>query len=418
METKREKIHSGIFFTLLVVVTATQPFTWFLNFPVAIALLLNWIAEWDWKRKWSQLDTPKRKVLFSSFIALFLIYMIGILYSSNISEAASDVEYKFWFLVAPLVIFTTPMERLNSERLLLLAKIFILSSILLILTNLSISFHAFTMSKSMYQFIYVHLSHFTHPSYSSLHICTAFILSFFLLFVYRQKNARIWRLICKISLITSPFYIFLLQSKAGLIAFLAVVFMMGLYLINQKRKRKGLSVGYVLACIVVPALLFFIIPEPYNRLKTSVRSLMEERSGEEPANGTMQRVAIWKSACAVVKRNPIFGVGVGDVKTEQIKEYKQRGYTHLAESKHNAHNQYLQTLVGLGLVGLFVLLLYLFVPLSFALKNREVVYTLFLIAVIINLFPESMFERKSGADFIALCNALFCYAFLWRKNSL
>lgn len=416
METKKEKLHSNIFFALLVTMVAAQPFTCLLNLPVAIALLLNWMAEWDWNRKWSQLDTPKRKMFFVSFIALFLIYMIGIFYSTNIPQAASDVEYKLWFLVAPLVIFTTPPARLSPRRLLLLAKVLICSSLLLILVNLAISAHSFIQTKYIYHFLYFRLSHFMHPSYSSLHICTAFILSFFLLFVDKQKNSRIENIICKISLIVFPLYIFLLQSKAGLLAFIIVFFVMGLYILNKKKKRKGLSAAFVLICVVVPLMLLLVVPEPYNRVKTSLKSLIEGRDSEEPADGTMQRVVIWEAACSVAKRNPLFGVGTGDVKPEQIKEYEQRGYTHLVESKHNTHNQYLHTLVGLGLVGLLILLFYLFVPLGFALKQKQIAYALFLIAVIINLFPESMFERKSGTDFIALCNTLCCYAFLWKSR--
>ncbi|MDR2979246.1 MAG: O-antigen ligase family protein [Bacteroidales bacterium] len=406
MENRKEKTHSAIFFTLLLSFLVAQPFTCLLNLPIAIALLLNWIVEGNWKAKWGAIDTVVKKLLFSSSILFFIIHIIGIFYSSDTAIAVSEIEYKIWFLVAPLVIFTVPPDRLNSKRLLLLAQGFILSSLALILLNLSISAYEVSTHHSFYYFTYVWLSHFMHPSYSSMMICTAFIISSQLFFNQQEKLSSMWRIICKIGMIVFPIYIFMLQSKAGWLAFSLVFVLMGIYLINGNRKRYAWTAIFIALLILLPTALFVVIPEPYNRMKPAVKHLLEKRNVDNPTDGTNQRLVVWKSACSVARQHPLFGVGPGDVKEELTKEYAQRGYTHVSEKQFNTHNQYLQTLVGLGTVGLFILSCYLFIPLGYTIKYRRFASLLFFIIVIINLFPESMLERKAGADFIGLGVAL------------
>ena len=38
-----------------------------------------------------------------------------------------------------------------------------------------------------------------------------------------------------------------------------------------------------------------------------------------------ERLIVWKSAMEIIKNHPIFGVGIGDVRTELVKEYIRIG---------------------------------------------------------------------------------------------
>ena len=77
------------------------------------------------------------------------------------------------------------------------------------------------------------------------------------------------------------------------------------------------------------------------------------------------------------------------------------------DSDYNSLNQFLETAVGQGLIGLSVLLFWFIIPFIQAVKRKDMVIISFLIVVGINLLFESMFNRIAGVVFIA-----FFYNFL------
>ena len=72
----------------------------------------------------------------------------------------------------------------------------------------------------------------------------------------------------------------------------------------------------------------------------------------------------------------------------------------------NAHNQYLQTFITLGIGGVIGLLVMLLYPLSHAISNRNLLYAGFIFIFILNIFVESMLETQAGNLFFAFFNAL------------
>ena len=65
----------------------------------------------------------------------------------------------------------------------------------------------------------------------------------------------------------------------------------------------------------------------------------------------------------LIAEKPLFGYGTSDEKEVLLEAYEQEGFYHFAKKKLNAHNQYLQTGIAVGVVGMLVLMLMLFVPL-------------------------------------------------------
>ena len=125
--------------------------------------------------------------------------------------------------------------------------------------------------------------------------------------------------------------------------------------------------------------------------------------------GTSNRIVVWKTSVELIKENPVFGVGTGDVKDVLISRYKKNKITYAYIYKLNAHCQYLQTFVATGAVGFLILILCLFVPAIIAIKNRNIIYLLFLIIFSFNMLVESMLEVQAGVVFYAFFNSLFFY---------
>jgi O-antigen ligase len=159
----------------------------------------------------------------------------------------------------------------------------------------------------------------------------------------------------------------------------------------------------------------FLYLNPVTRMKineafdpNSVIQLDSDQSMERTWGGKALRVAIWKCAWDVVKLNPVWGVGTGDVQDNLQESYRinKFDFAYLYNS-YNAHNQFLETMLALGVIGLLLLLCSFILPLQWAFKNQNGLYLIFIIFIAANCLTESLFERQKGIVFYAFFNALF-----------
>jgi len=399
-EIRQENLYAKLSYHLLLLAVATIPFTHFLMLPIAIALFLVFCIENNWSEKYNILKKSCLTVPFIIFSSLFLLYLIGIIYSKNMSVALSDIECKLWFFVAPLCIF--PL--INKIRLMQwdwLLLIFCLSTLAFALINMVISTVNFADTGDKTAFFYTNASHWQHPSYVAMYSTFSFIIALYFLSIRKIYIHKITRIGLLLSVITLPVYIFLLESKAGLLVFgLLFLIIIGI-LVNIKRRRPLLTIGIFLMIGVVVVSLFKFNIIPYNRIKESVEQF-ENRNFANPYDGTTQRWVIWKTSGAMCVENMPLGVGTGDVKDELCKQYQAKGYTYILERQLNCHNQYLQTWLAIGIVGLIALLTMFVLPLIKSIQKKDILLFFFVILVMLNLLVESMMETRAGANFIPL----------------
>ena len=108
----------------------------------------------------------------------------------------------------------------------------------------------------------------------------------------------------------------------------------------------------------------------------------------------------------IISKHVIFGVGTGDVKDALMESYKEHQDVKILSQKLNAHNQYLQTFISLGIFGLILLLYMLFFPAIRAFRQKDFLFMIFLAIFAVNIMVESMLENQAGVIFYALFNAL------------
>lgn len=80
----------------------------------------------------------------------------------------------------------------------------------------------------------------------------------------------------------------------------------------------------------------------------------------------------------------------------------------------NSHNQYFETIISLGIIGLISLLVYFIVPIFIMIKNKNfsVIYLIFILIISFNAIFEAIFERQDGIIFFNLFNMLLFYSLL------
>jgi O-antigen ligase len=126
----------------------------------------------------------------------------------------------------------------------------------------------------------------------------------------------------------------------------------------------------------------------------------------ETSKSTSDRVEIWKVSFEIIKSNLWFGVGTGDVKDRLIEQYQEKNIEHALEFRLNAHNQYLQTFLTLGLPGIAALVLMLILPMIEAFRRRFYLYFIFLLVFSVNILPESMLEEQAGVVWYTFFNCV------------
>ena len=95
-----------------------------------------------------------------------------------------------------------------------------------------------------------------------------------------------------------------------------------------------------------------------------------------PYSGSEKRLIMWTVSFNIMKKYPN-GVGTGNVEEELVSSLNNLGHVELADEKLNPHNQFLQTGVELGWLGLFVSLIPFLIDVYYSKKyNNQLILLL------------------------------------------
>lgn len=139
-----------------------------------------------------------------------------------------------------------------------------------------------------------------------------------------------------------------------------------------------------------------------NFINTPVDSI--PMSAEE---NTAVRYLVVLQSMEIIKQNLFFGAGTGDVKDELMEKYKEKNIIHaIGPPVLNAHNQFLETLIGLGIPGIFSLFILIFYSIYNGIWKRQILLFAFMLIIIFNFMSESMLNTQAGVLFFAFFNTL------------
>lgn len=341
-------------------------------------------------------------VRFPSFwwMPLFwLVHLIGMLWSDNQAFGWKDIETKLSFLLLPLMFASLPM---TSERMVNIQRSFVAGVMMAVVFLLSKAFVGYSQDKDAGHFFYAGLSSaLMHPTYLGMYVALALYL---VADDWFMSGSKPWSTYHFPVVLLFSGVIFLLSARSVILAigFLLPVFCLASYMKSNAGPLKPTLV--VLALI----LAFFInarVNTNNNRMAELGQSIQQANTGAEHAsNSVNSRFEIWSQALSLFKNAPYFGYGTGDVKDCLMESYRASHFTYALEKKLNAHNQYLQTSVALGFLGLLSLLAFLFLPLY---PVRFSSFSFFIGLVILNALTESIFETQKGVVFSAFFYAVY-----------
>jgi O-antigen ligase len=348
------------------------------------------------------------------FIAYYLLHIVGMFYSSNIHYGLMDLQTKLLFLLAPLVLAGLSITTKSFERI---KKIFVVACIITLVVLLILSVAQYIQTRDFGSFFYIKFSHGYHTTYLSIYFTLALLVVLENIFsgkaLFQRSHNFFW-------LFFLYGGILILSARTSTVTALLMIIIFPV-IIKGALFQKRFWLKYLLTIFTSLVLLFAYLQ--INNRFNQVEEVIEQRESvkgdeilkAESPNSTNIRLNLWQNAIQLIKRNPILGVGTGDIKEELVKIYTENNYEYGIKERISPHNQFLHTGVILGGLGILLLLTYLVYPLFFSLKQRDWLYFFFLMSILMNCMTESLLERQAGILFFTVFNTCFYLRLLNQK---
>ncbi len=330
----------------------------------------------------------------------FFVTCISAAFSNNKPEALFCIENKLSFLVLPYYIFCFkwPEQIIKKSLVSFVSGCFF--ACFYLITRASV----YAYNGHPEYFLYTDFSDLIHASYFAMYLILAITIIFIFYhqwFKQQKQYGYISIFFIAIFLIT----IFLCSSKMGIITLFICLPVLIFYRWKSFFNFKKFVILFLgIALLIFCAMKLF--PDSFNRLN-SITSFSLANIDKASSESTTVRVLIWEQCIAIIKNNFLFGVSVGDANDALYKAYEQNGLTGALDHKLNAHNQYFQTFIGLGVIG-FLLLMLLTVGQFFkSLIQKNILLLIFSILVVLNFVVESMLQTSAGTLFFVFFFCLF-----------
>jgi len=329
----------------------------------------------------------------------FTVTLASAIFSSNKAEAIFSVEIKLGLIFFPYLLFcfTWPQQILKR-----CVVAFVSGCFFACLYLIARAFY-YSLNGQPEYFFYTLFSDMIHASYFAMYLISAiiFVLLFYHKWFSTQKTVMFSSYVFVAIFIVT---VFLCSSKLGIISFFIIMPLLILYKLKDRLNFKTILILFllVIGILVVARKLF---PESFSRLNSlTTISVAPDRTSSE---STAVRILIWEQAIQLIKTNFLFGIGVGDVNDALYEAYEQNGITGALNHKLNAHNQFFQTFIGLGVVGIILLLVLTLGQLIKALVKRNVLLFIFSLLIILNFLVESMLQTSAGILYFTFFFCLF-----------
>jgi O-antigen ligase len=322
------------------------------------------------------------------FLSMYFLNLLGLAWTNNMSVGMEQLEYKLSFLLVPAV-FLVYRSTLNRSHWM---TAFIYGLAVTALWMLVYAAYRSISDEHDNRWGYFEeslLCIFMHRSYTAAYFVIGVALS---MVGWLKENKSFWWIFT----LLFSMVIILSGSKAGVMSFVIVILWSLMSYTIQTRALNGKRVFSIL--IASTALLFLVFKSNVNRrfgiIKTAISEIQWDNNPS--TESTTARLLMWNASYEVWKMHPFFGVGTGDV-NDELEEWNQdRANRGVAESRLNAHNQFLNYSVQFGIVGVLVLTMVFLLLFYWAIQFNDQVLAMLSVVFFINFFFESFLETRAG----------------------
>ena len=201
-------------------------------------------------------------------------------------------------------------------------------------------------------------------------------------------------------LITNSMFLFLflvfLSSRVVLVTTLLTMLL--LLLVNVPKNKRFVVIGAFGTFVLISSFAVYMLDMPIvEKMKEAVNYNNEYSNIKEKWGGRIMRQEIWACAIMLIQEKPIFGYGYDNVQNELNACYEKTSkhpVLYRVKSKKNAHNQFFQTTLASGALGLFAFLAAIVYGLRKSIIKKDILLFSFITFALLCFFTESHLERN------------------------
>jgi O-antigen ligase len=229
-----------------------------------------------------------------------------------------------------------------------------------------------------------------------------YVFAYFLFF--KVKKYRGW-LLAGIVFLFGISYLLASRNQMIVLYSSAIVFIL-YYILKRREYAKGTVILVSVLLAGFGVLKFF--PKTLNRFQDMGYTAFEyQHEGTESHysnettvdqwNGANFRIAAWQCGWELFKEYPLVGTHLADKQDKVFEKYKEKNFHFALKTRKNLHNNYLDILVGTGIIGLFLFLMgWLILPLRAAFNDRDFLSALIILTFGVAMITEVYFDRSLG----------------------
>lgn len=396
MSTKEKILFALILFFLS---TLFLPWLKLVNVIAAASLAVYAFSFNSWKEKWQLLK--QRKYLLWMFL-FFMMIVISMFLSSNFNRALRYLDPRLALAYFPVSIGLIQLRKEFKEKL-LLGFAWLTTIVMLFCICWSVyRSDLFKKPEFLYDDSLTEILKQQSIYISLLVNLSIYIFTYHILFKKSKYKAGMFMAVLFLFIAS-----YLLASRNLMLVL--YVFTIGFalyYVFRQKKYLEGVTL--ILGLLLGVFMIFKFFPKTFNRFKeltytdfsyqhVGAESHYNMEVTKDQWNGANFRIAAWRCGWEIFLTRPIAGVGIGDKKNVLMDKYREKNFQFGLQTQKNVHNNYLDILYSMGIIGLSLFLVgWVILPLLYVRKFKDWLSFLVILTFAIAWITEIYFDRSLG----------------------
>lgn len=395
--TKKEKIL--FILVLFFLTTLFLPWLKMVNVFAASILCLYAFFFNSWKEK--RQVFKKRKYLLWMFI-FFVMVVISVLLSSNFQRGLRYLDPRLPLIYFPLTVGLLELRKEFKEKLLLA---FACLTCLMVLLCLCWGIHRSDFFKKP-EFLYNDsLTEILDQQSIYISLLVNLAIYIFTYHIIFKKNRLKGLMILAVIFLFIMSYL-LASRNLMLVLYATTIGFSFYYVVKRKKYLEGVTL--LIGLFLGGFLIFKFFPKTINRYRELAYTQFDYQSmGKESHynmevtkdqwNGANFRMAAWRCGWELFLSSPIKGVDIGDKKDVLMDKYREKNFQFALQTQKNVHNNYLDILYSMGIIGLVLFLLgWIIFPLVYANQHKDWLSILVILTFAFAWVTEIYFDRSLG----------------------
>jgi O-antigen ligase len=206
-------------------------------------------------------------------------------------------------------------------------------------------------------------------------------------------------------------------SKAGILLLVLFVALLMFYELSKRVSRKAGVLAFTVVLLMFLAIVFSVPTLRMRFEKMITASTSVQTTNNESSESSSARVIMWATSWKLVLESPWVGVGTGDVSDALDHKNRELRNTGVAGKSLNSHNQFLNTAVQLGLIGLIPLFMIFLTSVRKAVQQSDVNFLMIAVLLGSTMLFESFLETQAGIIPVTLLLLLFRQTSVPKENT-